>query len=225
MNITIKKFTLGLALAAIAFGTKAQKKITEGSAVYTVSYELPADKQQYAAIMPKEIKCYFRGDSSATLINQGSAKIKSILNFKAKFQSLMIDVPQVDKKIVVVLTPADQKKLSDKEPDFSGAPTTDTETIAGYKCTKVNVKDSKSGTSYEMWVTKDLDFTANAMTKLLSKIGGVPVKFVTYNNGVKINAQLKEVKEEVVPPGFFTVTKDYEPISMDLLMQAFGGMQ
>lgn len=222
MNLTIKVFTLSIVLTGTVLASKAQKKITEGAVIYTVSYDLPADKQQYAAMMPKEIKCYFRDDSTATLIDQGPAKIKSILNAKAQFQSLLIDVPQFDKKFAVVLTPADQEELKAKEPEFSGTPGTETQTIAGYKCTKIDVKDNKSGLDYALWVTKDIELVPNTMTKLVAKLGGVPVKFVTFNNGVKINAQLKEVKEETVPAGFFSVTKDYQSMSMNDLMQVFG---
>jgi hypothetical protein len=68
---TISKLVLCLLLATGLSKGYAQKKISEGVVTYTVSFELPADKQQYAAMLPKEITSYFRGDSTATPINQG----------------------------------------------------------------------------------------------------------------------------------------------------------
>jgi hypothetical protein len=57
----------------------------------------------------------------------------------------------------------------------------------------------------------------------VSEFGGVPVKFVTFNQGIKVNAEIKEVKAEIVPAGFFSATKDYEPMSYSELKAASGG--
>lgn len=223
MKYNLKKKVWCITLLLASLSTYAQKKITEGIVTYTVSYDLPEDKKQFEAMMPKEIQCYFRGDSSATIIDQGEAKIKSILNHKADFRSLLIDVPSFNQKIAVQFTPDDLKKLKETEPDFKGTAADEKQKIAGYDCFKVDVKEAKSGTSYEMWVTKDLEITPNVMTHFVNNLGGVPVKFVTFNNGVKINAELRDIKEEKIPAGFFTASKDYKPMSLSELTALTGG--
>ena len=191
----------------------AQRKIIEGAITYTVSYELPAEKQQYAGMLPKEIVCYFRGDSTAAIVNQGEATVKGMSVFKADYHSLIIDVPSAGKKMVVVLTPGEVAQEKAAGPQFTGKKSTETQVINGYKCTKVAVTDPKTSVTYEAWVTDDIAVPPTSVSRAVSMFGGVPVKFVTFNNGVKINAEIKEIKEEAVPAGFFTASKDYEPIS------------
>jgi hypothetical protein len=220
---TFSKLTICIILASGFSKAQAQKKVNEGTITYTVSFELPADKQQYAASLPKEITSYFRGDSTASIINQGPATIKGVQDFKANYQSLLIDVPSMSKKISVVLSPAEIEQAQAANPKLTGVPTTEKQTIAGYKCTKVNAVDAKSGDKYEVWITKDIDITPNSVSHLVSMFGGVPVKFVTFNQGIKLNAEIKEIKEISVPKGFFTASKDYTPMSMDQLKSMTGG--
>jgi hypothetical protein len=220
---TISKLALCLLLATGLSKGYAQKKISEGIVTYTVSFELPADKQQYAAMLPKEITSYFRGDSTATPINQGQATIKSVQNYKTNYQSLLIDVPAASKKIAVVLTPADIEQSEALNPKLTGSQGAEKQTIAGYNCTKVTAVDAKSGAKYDVWITKDLNIVPNSVSHLVSTFGGVPVKFVTFNQGIKMNAEIKEVKEASVPKGYFTATKDYQSVSMEDLKAMSGG--
>lgn len=219
----IAKLTLCVLLAtSILNKANAQKKITEGTITYAVSFELPADKQQYASMMPKEIITYFRGDSTASTVQQGPATIKNVQDYKTNYQSLLIDVPVASKKIAVVLTPADIEQIEAANPKLTPTPADEKETIAGYNCTKVTATDAKSGLKYDIWVTKDIDIVPNSMSKVVSDFGGVPVKFVTFNQGIKINAEIKEIKEAAVPQGFFSASKDYQTMSMDDLKAMTG---
>jgi hypothetical protein len=221
----MKTFTKIALCALLATGfskADAQKKITEGSVTYTVNFELPADKQQYASMLPKEITAYFRGDSTAATVQQGQATIKSIQDYKTNFQNILIDVPAAQKKISVVLKPADIEQMEATDPKLTPTPGTEKQTIDGYNCTKVTATDAKTGTKYDVWITKDIDLTPNSVSKLVSTFGGVPVKFVTFNQGIKVNAEIKEIKETQVPKGFFSPTKDYESMSMDDLKAMTG---
>jgi hypothetical protein len=212
-----------LLFAMFTMPAMAQKKINEGAITYTVSYELPPDKQQFAEMLPKEIQCYFRGDSTAAIVKQGAATVKGVSVFKSDYHSLIIDVPANGKKILVVLTADEVAQEKAGVPKFTGKKSGGTQVIDGYKCAKVTVTDPKTGTVYEAWVTNDIDIPPTSVSRAISMFGGVPVKFVTFNNGVKINAEIKEIKEETVPAGFFTATKDYEPMSYTDLKTMSGG--
>ncbi|MGZ3810757.1 MAG: DUF4412 domain-containing protein [Mucilaginibacter sp.] len=219
---TILKLALCLFVVSGFSKADAQKKISEGTITYTVSFELPADKQQFAAMLPKEITGYFRGDSTATTMQQGPATIKGIQVYKTNYQSMLIDVPVANKKIAVVLTPADIEQIESTNPNLTFANGTETQTIAGYKCKKVTATDGKSGAKYDIWITNDIDIAPNSLSHLVSTLGGVPVKFVTFSQGIKINAEIKEVKETTVPIGFFTATKEYESMSLEDLKAMSG---
>jgi len=212
-----------LLFAAFVLPATAQKKIKEGTITYTVSYELPPNEQQFADVLPKEIRCYFRGDSTAAIVNQGMATVKGVSVFTSDYHSLIIDVPANGKKILVVLTAGEVAQEKAGVPQFAGKKSGETQVIDGYKCTKVIVTDPKTNAVYETWVTNDIDIPPTSVSRAVSMFGGVPVKFVTFNNGVKINAEIKEVKEETVPAGFFTATKDYEPMSYTDLKAMSGG--
>ena len=205
-----------LMCAALSY-VNAKKKINEGTVTYDVSYELNADQLQYASLLPKEITCYFRGDSCASIVNQGPAKIKGVTVFKANYRSLLVDMPTSSKKIVVVFTPDEVAQEKAANPQLTGVKGTEKQIIDGYSCSKVSITDTKNGAVYEIWVTNDIDLAPNSLSKLVSDFGGVPVKFVTFNRGIKVNAEIKEIKEMPVPPGFFSATKDYQPMTLSEL--------
>jgi hypothetical protein len=215
--------TLCLLLLVFTLPSAAQKKINEGSITYAVSYELPPDKQQYADMLPKKIVCYFRGDSTAAIVDQGAATVKGVSVFKTDYHCLIIDAPASGKKIVVVLTPGEVAQEQAAIPQFTGKKSGGTQLMDGYNCFKVTLTDPKTNAVYDIWLTNDIDMPPTSVSRAVSMFGGVPVKFVTFNNGVKINADIKELKEQAVPPGFFTASKDYEPMSYTDLKAASGG--
>jgi hypothetical protein len=217
METTKKIAAVFLFLCLALCKVNAQKKINEGTITYTVTYELNADQLQYQSMLPKEITCYFRGDSCASIVNQGPAIIKGVTVFKTNYRSLLVDIPSASKKIVTVFTPDEVAQEKAANPQLTGVKGTEKQVIDGYKCNKVTVTDTKSGNTYEVWVTNDIELAPNSVSKLVSGFGGVPVKFVTFNRGIRVNAEIKEIKEAPVPPGFFSATKDYQPMTLSEL--------
>jgi hypothetical protein len=211
---TMTKPLLILFTLALFFNTLyAQRQIKEGVATYSATYDLPADQKDMAAGLPSEIICFFRGDSTAAIVNQGGATIKGVSVFKDNYHSMIIDFLSIDKKVVVVLTLAEVEEEKATNPTLTAVKGTETQIINGYKCFKTTVTNTKNGAVYEIWLTNDIDITPNSVTKPVSGFGGVPVKFVTFNHGIKVNAELKDLTETSVPPGFFSAAKEYEPMS------------
>jgi hypothetical protein len=217
-----KAVTLFLVLAITINIAKAQKQIKEGVITYSATYDIPADQLKNYGALPSIIITYFRGDSSAAIVNQGAAIVKGVSVLKTNYHSMIIDVPSMSKKIVVVLTPTEVAQEKAENPQFTGKNGTEKQVINGYNCTKTIITDTKSGATYDIWLTNDIDIAPNSVSKLVSTFGGVPIKFVTFNSGVKINVQLEELEETPVPAGFFTAGKDYQAISYDELKGASG---
>jgi len=213
MLIIRKSAIIILLFASAITDTFAQKKISEGIVTYTVSYVLPADKQQYAATLPKEITCYFREDSTAAIVDQGAVTVKGVSVFKAGYHCLIIDIPAYSKKIAVVMTSEEVEQENAGIPQLAFKKGTEKQTINGYNCIKGRAIDIKTGTGYDIWLTNDIVIPPSSVSRPVSAFGGVPIRFVTFNNNVIINAELKEIKEEQVPAGFFTASKDYESMS------------
>ncbi|TWI94368.1 uncharacterized protein DUF4412 [Mucilaginibacter frigoritolerans] len=213
MKTMLKPILLLLLLTLIFNTVNAQRQIKEGIVTYSASYDLPADKKDLAAGLPSEIMCFFRGDSTAAIVIQNGTTIKGVSVFKDNYHSMIIDFPSIEKKIFVLLTAAEVAEERASNPELTAVKGTEKQVVNGYNCFKTTVTDKKSGAVYEIWLTNDIDITPNSVSKPVSGFGGVPVKFVTFNHGLKINAELKELTETSVPPGFFTATKDYEPMS------------
>ncbi|MGI4727446.1 MAG: hypothetical protein ACRYGB_02655 [Janthinobacterium lividum] len=208
-----KKAALSLAFLTAGFAAQAQKSITEGVIVYSVT----TNGQQ------NEAKNYFKGDSSAYQLQQGPADIKIISDDKAEYRAILVDVPVASIKKAAILTPADMEQMKSMEPTFTSTPTTETQTIAGFKCKKVTAKDSKSGKTYDVWVTNDVTTPTNSLTKYYSNFGGMPVKFSISQMGQQVDVLLKSITAEKVKPGTFAVPTDFEKITMQELMSMRGG--
>ncbi|MBE7175195.1 MAG: DUF4412 domain-containing protein [Mucilaginibacter polytrichastri] len=215
MKSVKKAAMLALVLTGTAFSAFAQKKISEGTITYTIS----ANGQSQDAV------CSFKGDSAAVAVQNGPASIKTLMNDKSDYFAILVDVPVAQKKFAAVATPADQEKFKEMEPEITATATTETQTIAGYKCTKMNAKDAKSGKTFDVWVTKDIEVPVNSVNKYVSKLGGVPVKFSTVQMGQVANVEMKSLKEEKIKPNTFAVPSDFEKITFEQLMSMGGGQR
>ncbi len=209
----IKKMTLALAFTTIGFVAQAQKSFTEGA----TTYNLTSEGQQ------SEAKIFFKGDSSSYQFQVGPANIKLLSGNKANFMAILVEVPVASMKKVAVYTPADMEKMKDREPSFTSTPTSETQTIAGYNCKKVIVKDSKNNLTFDVWVTNDISAPSNTFTKYFTDINGFPVKFTTLVQGKKTDVLLKSISAEKVKPGTFTIPADFDRITLTELMSMGGG--
>jgi len=210
---SMKKVALGLALTTIGFAAKAQKNITEG----VINYSVSTNGQQ------TEAKNYFKGDSSSYQMQQGPATINILSDIKANYMVIMVDVPVASLKKAAVLTPADIEQMKDQEPNFTFTPTTETQTISGYSCKKVQAKDSKSGSNFDVWITNDVMAPTTNLTRYFTSLGGYPIKFTTIQRGQPVEITVKTITTEKVKPGTFTIPSDFDKITMDDLKALSGG--
>jgi hypothetical protein len=211
MNTKFLKITLGLALTAFAISAHAQKTFTEGTAVYDSS----------VADQSSEVKVYFKGDSAATVIQRGPATIK-ILSFKEDYLAVLVDVPIANLKKAGIATPAELEDAMSKLPTFTFTPTTETKQIAGYNCKKVIAKDTKSGSSFDTWVTTEISTPTSAYSHVYAKLGGFPVQFTMNQMGANVTNTLKSISDAKAAPGTFGVPAGYDKISLTDL-QSLGG--
>ena len=220
----MKTLIVSIMLLLCAPGLYAQKKIAEGIVTYSVEWELPESMKNMANNFPAEIKVYFKGDSSSTRTESQMYSSNSILNATTNFERLLVDIPILNKKYVVTLKAADQKKMSEKLPKLelvrSG---TETKMMAGYKVYKFSAVERKSNQHFEAWFTNDINITPNALTRFYDTSYGFPVQFTTYVNGITLKAMVKEVKSSLIPPKSFVADSDYVEISLEQLMQMSGG--
>ena len=222
----MKKLIFATAMLFIGAGLFAQtaKKLSEGTLIYSVEWNLPQQMQAMASSFPTELKVQFKGDSSSLKTESQMYNSTNITNISKEYERLLLDIPMMGKKFSVIFTPADQDKMADKLPDLALKAGTETKTVAGYNATKYDVMEKKSNQASTAWFTKDIDVsTQNPLNRFYDKSFGFPVEFTSYMNGLSVKATLKEVKSEAVPVGSFSAGKGYEEITLDQLMQMQGG--
>jgi len=217
MNMfTLKNVALGIALTATAISAKAQKVYTEGS----LNYSINANGMDVAA------KCYFKPDTSSIEFAQGPATIKMIGTAKNDYFAVLVSVPVASMKKAAIATPGEIEEAGDFEPSYAFTATTETKKIGDYNCIKYTAKDTKSGSSYDLWLTSDIKVPANSMTKAFATLPGTPVLF-TYlrtmaGKSYPQTVTLTSISDAKVPAGTFSIPADYDKISLTDL-QSMGG--
>jgi hypothetical protein len=213
MNNKFFKITLGLSLTIAAFNANAQKKYTEGVATYSLK----------SAVGEIESKVSFRGDSTISSMQQGPAVIKFIANGKGTYFAVLVDVPIASIKKAAVLTPDEIDQANATMPQLTFTPTTETKQINGFNCKRVTAKDSKSGASYDLWITNDISAPDNTYSKYFSAGGGLPVQFNTVQQGQPVSVTLKSITDQKVPAGTFGIPAGFDRISYEDLKAMRGG--
>ncbi|MES2266165.1 MAG: hypothetical protein V4520_05375 [Bacteroidota bacterium] len=213
MNNKLFTVALGIALTATAMTASAQKAYKEG--VATVSMN--------AMGQSIEAKSYFRTDSSAVAFNSGPAAIKVLTDAKGTYMAILVDVPVASIKKAAISTPAEIEEQMSKIPVFDFKPTTEAKVINGFNCKKVIATDAKTSKSYDIWVTNDVSLPPTSTSKFYAKAGGLPIQYVTFQNGQASEVTIKSIVEQKVPAGTFSVPADFDKITMDDLKSLGGG--
>jgi len=204
MNIKFFKVALGVALAATTLSASAQKNYTSGMVAYTTEM-----RGQQA-----DVKQYFTADSTAILITLGPANVKVLTTAKHDYLAVVLDVPVANMKKAGIATPAELEEGMSQMPTFTFTPGTETKQISGFNCKKVVAKDSKSGKTYDVWITNDITVPDTAIPFYYTKIGGFPVQFTAFQQGQEQPITISSVSDAKAPAGTYAIAKDFEKVGM-----------
>lgn len=219
---SIKTSVLAVILISTAIIAHAQKKVSEGTLTYGITYELSPDQQSMAGQLPAETKFKFNGNVIKIEMEQGPAKITVISDGLTKTGLVLVDVPIAQKQYAVKNTREDTEAMTGKTPVLSDFKATGEKlTIGKYNTEKYTYKDDK-GAPYELWATNDLQLPEGIIGEEFKSIKLTPVKFTRVQNGVKAILTIKDVVEEKVGPISMEVPSSYELTTMDAL-KAMGG--
>jgi len=213
MNIKFLTVALGIVLTATAFSASAQKTYTQG--VVTLSTDMRGT--------PVDIKDYFTADSASYSFTTGPATIKILSDAKSTFFAVLVDVPVASIKKAAIMTPAEIEQATDAMPKFTFAPAADTKTISGFNCKKVVATDTKTSKTYDIWVTNDIALPASVIPKYYAAIGGVPIQYTSFAQGQEASVTISAVADTKAPAGTFSISPDFDKITMDDLKAMSGG--
>lgn len=221
---SMKTGVLALILIGTAIIANAQKKITEGTLVYSVEYAPTAEQQAAVRMMPTEQAVKFNGNISKIEIQQGPATIGILRDGTSNNTLLLIDVPVAQMQVAVKQGKADYEKMKEGQPKLSDFKATgEKKKIGDYNAEKYTYKDDK-GNAYELWTTTDIELPSGLSGEDFKDVKGTLLKFTNFQQGgVKATLSLKSVKEEKVGPFSLEVPKGYELKTMEELMAMQGG--
>jgi len=221
---SIKTTVVAAILISTAIIANAQKKVSEGTITYGMTYELTPEQQSMASQLPTETKVKFNGDILKIEMEQGPAKITILSDGLKKDGLVLVDVPMMQKQYAVKTTKAEAEQTMGPTPVLSDFKATgEKQKIGMYNAEKYTYKDDKNA-AYELWATTDVQLPAGIIGAEFAAVKGTPIKFTRTQNGFKSVVTIKEVKEEKVGPITLDVPAAYEVTTMDAL-RAMGGGQ
>jgi hypothetical protein len=204
MNIKLLSAALGLALTVGAFNANAQKTINEGMA--TFSTELQGQ--------PADVVDYFKADSAAQVITFGAGNVKILTTAKHDYLAVLLDIPVASLKKAGIATPAEMEEGMAAIPTFTYTPTTDTKVISGFNCKRIVAKDSKSGKTYDVWITNDVIVPPTAIPYYYAQVGGMPIQFTAFQQGQETSITIKSITAGPAPAGTYAIASDFEKVGM-----------
>lgn len=195
----------------ILLGSCSNKKLKQGSVVYTVGYQLPDSLNRYLAYLPKSAIVYFKGDSAVSIqqINDESTTI--ITDKGTNFMRVLLR--SRTKKYVIDYNKAEQAQETPARFGYTYEPGNETKTIAGYKALKYILTNKETGEHSEAWFTKEIAIIPNSLTMAFDTLYGVPLAFTTNQNGMIIKTTVTAIKFESAPTGVFSTPGGYEPLT------------
>ena len=221
---SIKTTVVAAILISTAIIANAQKKVSEGTITYGMTYELTPEQQSMASQLPTETKVKFNGDILKIEMEQGPAKITILSDGLKKDGLVLVDVPMMQKQYAVKTTKAEAEQTMGPTPVLSDFKATgEKQKIGMYNAEKYTYKDDKNA-AYELWATTDVQLPAGIIGAEFAAVKGTPIKFTRTQNGFKSVVTIKEVKEEKVGSITLDVPAAYEVTTMDAL-RAMGGGQ
>ncbi|RYU92026.1 DUF4412 domain-containing protein [Mucilaginibacter terrigena] len=213
MKIKLFTVAMGIALTATAISASAQKAYKEG--LVTISTSMQGQ--------PVEAKNYFRADSSKLEFSAGPANIGILTDAKGSYMAILVDVAVASIKKAAIASPAEVEEAMSKLPVLTFTPGTETKVINGFNCKKVVAKDTKTGKTYDIWVTNDVSLPSTGLAKYYANAGGFPIQYTSFQDGRTTEVTVKSIVEQKVPAGTFGIASDFEKITMDDLKALGGG--
>ncbi len=217
-------------LACFLFCTNdavAQKKITQGKAIFNITFPESEFDQQTLATMPSESVTYFKDQHSRDEMKIAMGTTVTITDGKTGEMISLMDM--MGNKIAMKFTRGDQERSSLKSGNQKHEMkiTGETKMIAGFKCKKALMKfnDAHNGEiNSEVWYTNEISapnsFGSGAMN--LDGIDGFLMEYNTKMKSMTMKMICRSVEETIVPDTLFIIPPGYTLTTMDELMKMDG---
>ena len=203
----IKRYTVLLALAfllAPALGN-AQKKIGELTLVYDATISTGDNQPKLAdAFDGATTTVYIKGSMSRSEMTSALASFTSIHDAKTGAAVVLQEIS--GQKLLIRMTADNWKDKNKRYEGISFSNTSDTKTIAGYKCIKA-VATMTDGATFTVYYTKDIIPENAEYDVQFRNLDGLPLEYELSQGKLKIKYTVSKINMNPVPASKFDIPK------------------
>jgi hypothetical protein len=222
-----KKIILSALMICASFAGFAQKKGKkskglEAKITFEIVYEeLPEMFEPYRAMLPKELISYVKGAKSR--MEQGTMGVNTVTVTDSEKKTGFMLMDQMGSKNAYTMDPKDIEKEAEATAGiYEATYTTETKEIAGYKCTKVDIKNKKDGSNSYAFVTKEIP----GSNKTYSFLNDFALEYSIHTeNEMTMIMKVKSLEKIKVADSYFEIPKDYPVKTMTEFQNEMEKMQ
>lgn len=199
------------------------KRISEGKIIYKLSYPQFEEDNIFTSMFPSEMTFKFKDNntknelktsmavfSTSLLANNKEKKVTHLVKIANKYSGLEMDSMEITKEY-------------GRKPDgMTITPTDSTKEIAGYNCNHALVTFTEdSSKSFSIFYTTEIGIEEPNWCTPFHEVKGVLMQATVTKFNIDMLMIAKEVVAEEYPAEEFTVTKDYQPITVEEMTDIF----
>jgi GLPGLI family protein len=203
--------TIIVLAANLAFG---QKKVSEMSVVYDyVITSNSAAPKASPALEGATNTIYIKGNLSRS--EMANSLYSSTTIFDANNNTGVILKEVSGQKLLIRLSAENWKQINKPFEAINFASTTETKTIAGYKCTKAIAKTS-DGYTYTVFYTNEIIPENKNYNAKFKNLDGLPLEYELNNGTISIKYTVSKINLNPVPASKFDIPKSgYREMTYD----------
>jgi GLPGLI family protein len=187
--------------------TNAQ--VSEGTVLYDITYPENRYDSAVIAVLPVECQAYFNKEMVRLDMASGAGiNNRIIVNNKNEEVHVLTEI--YGSKTDFFMSGRDRAKMSDEE--FKVTYTEEKKNIAGYPCSKAEVKSDK-GQDYSVWFTSEITAVNSGLYNQFRGIDGFLLEFEVESGAVKMKMTAREVKPGKVEPEIFLIPEGYQRVT------------
>src|ERR1700712_599074 len=204
---TINKYLFFLILATFYFCSvaNAQKKIAELALVYDAVISTGDNQPKLAdAFDGATTTVYIKGTMSRSEMTSALASFTSIHDAKTGTAVVLQEIS--GQKLLIRMTAENWKDKNKRYEGISFTNTSETKTIAGYKCIKA-VATMKDGAAFTVFYTKDIIPENSEYDVQFKNLEGLPLEYELTQGALKIKYTVSKINMNPVPASRFDIPK------------------
>ena len=210
------KYTLLTALVFLLLGSasSAQKKVSELTLVYDATISTGDNQPKLAdAFDGATTTVYIKGTMSRSEMTSALASFTSIHDKKTGGAVVLQEIS--GQKLLIRMTAENWADKNKKYEGISFANTSETKTIAGYKCIKA-VATMKDGSAFTVYYTKDIVPENADYNVQFKNLDGLPLEYELTQGKLKIKYTVSKINMNPVPASKFDIPKSgYRELTYD----------